>query len=230
LLFDPGERWEYGINLDWAGKAVEKVSGKRLEAYFKEHIFGPLGMRDSGFLLRPDQRPRLAAMHARTPDGGLAPIEFEMPQDPEFFMGGGGLYSTAPDYLAFLQMLLHGGTFKGARVLEAETVKEMNRNQIGDIQVTELKTAIPQSSNDAEFFPGMAKRWGLGYMISVDQAPTGRSAGSLAWAGLGNTYFWLDPTHKVAGLICTQVLPFADSRVLDLFARFETAIYEQRRA
>jgi CubicO group peptidase (beta-lactamase class C family) len=189
LLFDPGERWEYGINIDWAGKAVEKVSGQRLEGYFKEHIFGPLGMKDSGFVLGPDQRKRLATMHARTPEGALAAIEFEMPQEPEFYMGGGGLYSTAPDYLNFLQMLLHGGSFNGARVLQPDTVAEMNRNQIGDIQVTMLKTAIPESSNDAEFFPGMAKRWGLGYMISLEAAHTGRSEGSVAWAGLGNTYY-----------------------------------------
>jgi CubicO group peptidase (beta-lactamase class C family) len=230
LLFDPGERWEYGINVDWAGKAVEKVSGQRLEGYFNEHIFEPLGMKDSGFVLRPDQRKRLATMHARTPDGGLAPIEFEMPQDPEFYMGGGGLYSTAPDYLVFLQMLLHGGTFAGARILNKETVAEMNRNQIGDVEVTVLKSAIPESSNDAEFFPGMPKRWGLAYMISLDRAHTGRSAGSLAWAGLGNTYYWLDPNHNLTGLICTQVLPFADAKVLDVFSRFETAIYEQRQA
>jgi CubicO group peptidase (beta-lactamase class C family) len=230
LLFDPGERWEYGINIDWAGKAVEKVTGQRLEGYFKEHIFGPLGMKDTGFVLGADQRKRLATMHARTPDGTLAAIEFEMPQDPEFYMGGGGLYSTAPDYLKFLQMLLHGGTFNGARILEADTVADMNRNQIGDIEVTVLKTAIPESSHDAEFFPGMPKRWGLGYMISLEEAHTGRSAGSVAWAGLGNTYFWLDPKHKLAGLLCAQILPFADARVLDAFARFETAIYEQRRA
>ena len=230
LLFDPGERWEYGINIDWAGKAVEKVTGKRLEGYFKDHIFGPLGMRDTGFVIRPEQRARLATMHARQPDGGLAAIEFEMPQDPEFYMGGGGLYSTAPDYLVFLQMLLHGGSFKGTRILEPATVAEMNRNHIGDIVVTELKTAIPASSNDAEFFPGMVKKWGLAYMIGTEEAPTGRSGGSLAWAGLGNTYFWLDPTHKVTGLILTQVLPFADKKVLDLFGEFEKAVYDQLRA
>src|SRR5437773_11441412 len=135
-------------------------------------------------------------------------------------MGGGGLYTTPPDYLAFLQMLLHGGTFKGARVLEADTVKEMNRNQIGDIQVTELKTAIPGSSNDAEFFPGMTKRWGLGYMIGFEEAHTGRSAGSVAWAGLANTFFWIDSTRRLTGVILSQVLPFADERALRTFMDF----------
>jgi CubicO group peptidase (beta-lactamase class C family) len=229
LVFEPGQRWEYGINIDWAGKAVEKVSGRSLEDYFKAYIFGPLGMRDSGFVIGPDQRRRLATMHARMPDGTLAPIEFELDQAPEFFMGGGGLYGTAGDYLTFLRALLNQGTLDNVRILAPETVAEMNRNQIGELEVTKLKSVIPGSSNDAEFFPGMSKKWGLGYMISTGKAHTGRSAESLAWAGLGNTYFWLDPAAKLAGVICTQVLPFADSQVLDTFFAWEGAIYSQRR-
>src|SRR5579859_2910034 len=109
LSFDPGERWDYGINIDWVGKAVERVSGQSLEAYLREHIFDPLGMVDSGFVIGPAQRTRLAGMHFRQPDGSLAAIPFEIPQQPEFYMGGGGLYSTGPDYLSFLRMLLGGG-------------------------------------------------------------------------------------------------------------------------
>jgi CubicO group peptidase (beta-lactamase class C family) len=225
LMFDPGERWEYGINIDWAGKAVEKVSGLSLNEYFKQHIFEPLGMSDTGFVIGPDQRARLASMHARTADTALQVIPFEVPQEPEFFMGGGGLYSTGPDYLTFLQTLLHGGTFNGAQILKPETVAEINRNQIGDLSVGLLATCDPGSSNDAEFFPGMSKKWGLAYMINDDEAHTGRSAGSLAWAGLANTYYWLDPTKQLAGVILTQILPFADAIVLDLFARFERAVY-----
>jgi methyl acetate hydrolase len=225
LMFEPGERWEYGINIDWVGKTVERVSGQSLEEYFREHIFGPLGMADTGFVLRPDQRQRLAGMHARKPDGSLEAIEFEVPQEPEFFMGGGGLYSVGRDYLILLQMLLHEGRFNDAQVLRPETVAEMAMNQIGDLTVDVLKTAIPSRSNDAEFFPGMVKKWGLGYMISTEAAPTGRSAGSLAWAGLGNTYYWLDPNRRLAGVILTQILPFADPTVLELFERFESAIY-----
>jgi methyl acetate hydrolase len=228
LVFDPGDRWEYGINIDWAGKAVEAVSGTSLEDYFHDHIFGPLGMRDSGFVLSPDRRARLASMHARLPDGSLQAIPFEIPQQPEFFMGGGGLYSTGPDYLRFLRMLLGGGRLDDAQVLRPQTVDEMGKNHIGDIDVRLLKTAMPAASNDAEFFPGMVKKWGLAYMISTEQAPTGRSGGSLAWAGLANTYFWLDPTQKVGGLILTQILPFADDKVLRLFGDFEGAIYASR--
>jgi CubicO group peptidase (beta-lactamase class C family) len=225
LVFDPGERWEYGINIDWVGRSVEHLSGQSLEAYFREHIFGPLGMRDTGFVVGAEQRSRLAGMHIRLPDGALQPIEFMLPQEPEFFMGGGGLYSTGPDYLRFLRMLLGGGELDGQRVLKPETVAEMGRNQIGDLAVGGLKTVIPSSSNDAEFFPGMPKKWGLGYMITTEATPTGRSAGSLAWAGLGNTYYWIDPSRRLTGLILTQVLPFADAAVLDLFAAFEQAIY-----
>jgi CubicO group peptidase (beta-lactamase class C family) len=228
LVFDPGERWEYGINIDWVGQTVERLSGQRLEEYFGAHIFAPLGMRDSGFVIGADQRQRLAGMHVRLPDGLLQVVPFELTQEPEFYMGGGGLYSTGPDYLRFLRMLLGGGELAGARVLAADTVAEMNRNQIGDITVGLLKSYVPGSSNDAEFFPGMPKKWGLGYMISTLEAPTGRSAGSLAWAGLANTYYWLDPTRRVTGVILTQILPFADPAALGVFDRFERAIYASR--
>ena len=228
LVFDPGERWEYGINIDWVGKTVEQFSGQSLEVYFREHIFAPLGMNDTSFVLRPDQRARQAAMHARQPDGSLTPIPFGIPQQPEFFMGGGGLYSTGPDYLTFLRMLLGGGQLGGARVLRSETVDEMSRNQIGELTVGPMQSCAPAATLDAEFFPGMIKKWGLGYMISTEAAPTGRSPGSLAWAGLANSYYWIDPTRRVTGVFATQILPFADPAVLDVFAAYERAVYATR--
>ncbi len=226
LTFDPGDRWDYGINIDWAGKAVEAVSGKRLEAYLRDRIFAPLGMTDTGFVLRADQRARLAAMHARGADGTLQAIPFELPQEPEFFMGGGGLYGTARDYLRFLNMILGGGTVDGVHILKRETVQEMAQNNIGAITVETLKTAMPPFSNDANLFPGMVQKWGLSFCINTEQGPNGRSAGSLAWAGLGNTYFWADPLHNVAGTIMTQTLPFADAKVLDLFGKLERGVYD----
>lgn len=225
VVFEPGERFEYGISIDWVGKVVERLSGQSLEDYFREHIFGPLAMNDSGFLLRPEQRTRLASMHERQPDGSLAAIEFEMSQQPEFFMGGGGLYSTGSDYLRFLRMLLGDGELDGVRVLRPETVAEMGKNHIGDLSVGRITTAMPASSNDFEFFPGLDKKWGLAGMITMEDAPTGRSAGSLAWAGLANTYFWIDPSKRITGVLLTQILPFADTRVLDLFEQFERGIY-----
>ena len=226
LIADPGDRWEYGINIDWAGKAVELASGLSLNVYLRERIFEPLGMTDTGFVLRSDQRERQARMHVRTGETSFDVIEFEIPQAPEFYMGGGGLYSTGPDYLRFLRALLGDGALDGTRILKPETVAQLGENQIGDLLVTMLKTVDPVSSNDAEFFPGMPKKWGLAYMISTEQASTGRSAGSLAWAGLGNTYFWLDPSRDVTGLILTQILPFADAAVLETFGQFERAIYD----
>lgn len=224
LACDPGEKWEYGINIDWVGKAVEAVSGQTLEAYFREHLLAPLGMHDTGFILRPEQRTRLAGMHIRKPDG-LQPVPFEVPQTPEFFMGGGGLYSTVVDYLAFLQMLLHGGQWNGAQVLKPETVALMARNHIGELCVSTMRTAKPESSHDANFFPDMVQKWGLSFLINTEPLPHGRSAGSLAWAGLGNTYYWLDPSQQVAGVIMTQILPFADPQALGLFAALERGVY-----
>jgi len=226
LIFDPGDKWDYGINIDWVGKAVERVSGQKLGDYFSEHLFGPIGMKDTGFKLTPDRRARIAGMHSRGEDGALAPIPFEMPQEPEFEMGGGGLYGTAADYLAFERLFLdEGRAAGGAQVLKPETVRLMAQNAIGELNVQLLKTAAPAYSNDAEFFPGMAKKWGLGFMISTAQVPGGRSPGSLAWAGLGNTYFWIDPAKGVAGVILMQLLPFADAKALAIFGRFEKAVY-----
>jgi methyl acetate hydrolase len=227
LVFDPGDRWEYGISIDWVGKVVEAVSGQSLRDYLKENIFTPLGMDDTDFIIQPRARERLAAMHQRDENGTLNRIDFEVPQEPEFFMGGGGLYSTAGDYVTFLQMLLHGGTFKGVRILQPETVKEMGINQIGDLNVLPMKTAIPAVTNDVDLFPGIVKKWGLGYMITTEDAPTGRSAGSLTWAGLGNTYFWIDPVKRVTGVLLTQILPFANDSVLELLDKFEKGIYDR---
>jgi methyl acetate hydrolase len=225
LEFDPGERWQYGINIDWVGKAVEAVSGQSLEIYFRENIFAPLGMTDTGFLIGSAQKARVVPMFSRQQDGSLTPMAFEMPQRPEFFMGGGALFSTPRNYMAFLQMLLHEGTFNGARVLKPETVALMGQNHIGEINVNTLKTVHPESSNDANLFPGMVQKWGLSFDINTEPGPAGRSAGSLAWAGLFNTYFWLDPTKRVTGTIMTQLLPFADDQVLQLLATFERGLY-----
>jgi methyl acetate hydrolase len=225
LMFDPGDRWEYGINMDWVGKTVEAVSDQSLEVYFREKIFAPLGMADTGFLISSAHKGRVAPMFNRQSDGSLVPMEFEMPQRPEFFMGGGALFSTPRNYMAFLQMLLRDGTFNGAQVLKPETVALMRQNHIGDLNVVTLKTVHPESSNDANLFPGMPQKWGLSFDINTDPGPAGRSAGSIAWAGLFNTYFWLDPTKRVTGTIMTQLLPFADAQVLKLFAQFENGLY-----
>jgi methyl acetate hydrolase len=225
LLFDPGEGWEYGINIDWAGKMVEAASGQRLDAYLQANVLGPLGMKDTSFKLSPAQRARLASVHQRDDQGALAPIEFALPEEPEFHMGGGGLNGTAPDYLAFAQMIMHGGRFNGAQILRAETVDQMAQNHIGALEIGPLKTAMPGLSNDVELFPGMSKKWGLSFLINTAQAPTGRSAGSLAWAGLANTYFWIDRRKQVCGVFLSQLFPFYDHTAIDLLTKFETEVY-----
>ena len=225
MVFDPGEAWAYGIGIDWAGQMVERVSGKRLDAYMRDHIFEPLGMRDSGYALRADQPARLAYTHARKSDGSFERFERQVPSDPEFIGGGGGLYSTASDYLTFLRMLLGQGTLGGVRVLQPDTVAMMGQNHMGAVNVAPMKSMKPGASADVELFPGMIKKWGLSFLINTADIKGGRKAGSLCWAGLGNTHFWLDPGQQIAGVFLTQILPFGDPRLLGALFAFENAIY-----
>jgi methyl acetate hydrolase len=225
LAFDPGERWQYGINIDWAGRAVEAASGMPLEVYFRQHIFAPLGMSDTDYAISATQRSRLVSVHQRQEDGTLQSTEPKDPPWREFWGGGGGLYSTGRDYLVFLQMLMHQGRFNGAQLLRPQTVALMGQNQIGDINAGLWKTTNPQLTNDLDFFPGIPCKWGLGYMINTLPGPNGRSAGSVTWGGIFNTYYWLDPQKRIAGVFLTQLLPFADHKAVALYGEFESGIY-----
>ena len=225
IMSDPGTRWEYGTNIDFVGKAIEAVSGKRLDAYLRDHMFTPLGMSDTGFKLGDAQRKRLVGMHARGADGTLASMPFELEQDPEFHMGGGGLYGTAGDYIKFTQMILNKGKGNGNQVLKPETVAMMGQNHVGELSMTKLTSAVAWATNDVDLYPGMEKKWGLSFMINTAKTPEGRSAGSLAWAGLANTYFWIDPARNVSGVILMQLLPFVDQKCLEAYAGFERGIY-----
>ena len=227
LRFDPGERWNYGIGIDFAGRMVEEVSGLRLGEYLRTHLFEPLGMPDTAFKLTPTMHDRLATLHMRGPDGVLVPSDLIMEQEPEFEMGGGALYSTAGDYLRFALMILNRGELDGARVLRSDTVAEMSRNQLGALRTVALPTAMPHMTHDFEFFPGVPKGWGLSFQINLDTAPTGRSPGSLCWAGLCNSYYWIDPAADVCGVYFSQILPFIDPYSHPLSEAFETAVYEQ---
>jgi methyl acetate hydrolase len=225
LMFDPGARWAYGGNLDRVGRMVEIVSGKTLDRYFRDHILDPLGMKDTAFSITEEQRARQAALHSRAADGALVPQPTAKRAVPKVFSGGAGIYSTAPDYLTLLQALLNGGRLAGTSVLRPESVTQMSTNQIGDIEAGILKTTNSALSNDVDFFPGVRLRWGLGHMINLDPVRDGRRAGSLTWAGLFNTYYWIDPTSRIAGVIMMQILPFADQPALDVYRKFERAIY-----
>ncbi|WP_076863684.1 serine hydrolase domain-containing protein [Bradyrhizobium mercantei] len=225
LASDPGTRWEYGINIDFVGKAVEAASGKKLDAYLRDNMFAPLGMSDTGFKISDDMRKRLVGMHARGEDGALAAMPFELEQNPEFHMGGGGLYSTAADYIKFCQMILNKGKGNGNQLLKPETVAAMGQNQMGDLSVSKMTTAAPPYTNDVDLYPDQVKKWGLSFLINTAKTPEGRSPNSLAWAGLANTYYWIDPSRDVCGVILTQLLPFADKHSLEAFAGFEKGIY-----
>jgi methyl acetate hydrolase len=224
LMFEPGTRWAYGGGLDRVGRMVEIAGGQPLDQYFRENITGPLGMNDTGFSITEAQRAREACLHVRSSDGRLLPKPLEKPSVPKVPSGGGSLYSTAPDYLCLLQTLLNGGSIRGTSILRPETVALMSANQIGDIEAGKLRTTNPGLSNDVDFFPGAHLRWGLGHMINVDAVPDGRMAGSLTWAGLFNTYYWIDPKMRIAGVVMMQILPFADLQALKAYRQFEHGI------
>lgn len=225
LLFDPGDKWQYGSNMDWAGLVVESIRGQRLGTVMAERIFEPLGMSETSFVLDDSMSARRATIHQREADGTLTPTDLVLPQEPEVHMGGHGLYSTVGDYTKFLRMWLRDGVGDNGRVLAEDTVAKAVRNGLQSQTVTELKGVVPALSHDAEFFPGQRKSWAYSFMVNEEQAPTGRPAGSLGWAGLANLYYWIDRRNGIAGLWATQILPFADPASFGGYLDFETATY-----
>ena len=226
LLFDPGERWEYGSNIDWCGQVVEGITGRRLSEVLQAKLFEPLDMSDMTFVLNDGLRARLAGMHARNADGSLTAMAFELPSPPEIDMGGHGLYGTVGDYMKFIRMWLNDGRGPHGQVLKPETVRMAEQNHLGDKKVTVLPGVIPSLSNDAEFFPGLSKSWSLTFMVNDETAPTGRPAGALGWAGLANLFYWIDRRNGVGGFWATQILPFGDPASFGGYIAFETAYYE----
>lgn len=228
LVFDPGTRWEYGINTDMLGRLVEKVSGQNLEEYFRQHILQPLGMTDTFFNVPADKQERVVALHAHQADGSF----IEPPQQPfqpvRFYSGGGGLFSTASDYLKFERMLAGGGKLGDKRILQSQTVALMGRNQIGDLPLPEMHSSIPQLAKEPIRVPGSLDKFGLGLALNTKPVEGGRSAGSLTWSGIYNTYFWIDPPRKTCAVILMQFLPFSDDAAVSTVENFERAIYANR--
>jgi methyl acetate hydrolase len=224
LLFDPGTRWEYGTSTTWLGRIVEAVSGLTLEQYFRQHILDPLHMDDTSFLVGAEKQDRMVTVHQRGPDGSLREVDQKQAKPPAFFDGGGGLTSTAPDFAVFMEMILKGGQLGGVRVLKPETVREMETNQIGGLTLQPFKTTNPQQSIDG-IVPGGLDKFGLGFAISSKGEPGGRAAGSIAWAGLENTYFWIDPKNHEAAVIMMQVYPFLDPGPIQVLKSYEHAVY-----
>jgi methyl acetate hydrolase len=228
LAFEPGEGWAYGTGVDWAGRVVERVSGLNLEEYFRRNIFEPLDMQDTSYILAPEKFDRFVSTYQRQADGSLLEIPLAQPPHPSTFGGGGGLYSTTGDYVRFMQMILRHGSGPGRRrILRAETVSEMTRNQIGTLSAGKLKSVRPDQSADADFHPGSTDGFGLGFLINSTAHEHGRSAGSLAWAGIQNTFFWIDPQRQICAVVMMHVLPFCDPRAMGLFGDMERAVYAE---
>ncbi len=222
LMFDPGERWEYGVSTDWAGLAIEAVTGERLNDYLTANLFEPLGMKDTAF--RPALPADAAKVHIRTAEGALNPIPLYL-GGGEFDGGGGGGTSTAPDYARFVRMLLNGGELDGQRVLSAETVATMGQNHVAPLRAGFMGTAMPDIAQPYDTFPDQHTGWGLGFLINPEPGPNGRSPGSLAWAGIFNSYYWVDPVKGVGGVFVTQLSPFGDPGALDCFGALERMAY-----
>jgi CubicO group peptidase (beta-lactamase class C family) len=217
LLFEPGEKWEYGISTDWVGLAVEAASGETLDAYFQKYIFAPLGMENTNF--QPTQTNR-AHLHQRQEDGSLT--AYPIPPDPkrEFFSGGGGLYSTLSDYQKFLRVFL-----KPTPLLKPQTIAAMTQNQIGALEAGMMRSANPNMLIEQSIAPNLDAKWGLGFLIYGKPSPFGRPAGSYSWAGIANTYFWVDPHLNLASILLMQHLPSGDPAAIKTLLAFESAIY-----
>jgi methyl acetate hydrolase len=223
LVFEPGASWTYSVGLDWAGELVAAVSGQTLDVYLAEHVLAPLGMSETSFLPSWAQADRRASMHARIERGALAASPFGLPPPPHPAMGGGGLYSTAGDYLKFLMAILAGG----APILSGASVAAMAHPEAEGLHVGVLPSVGSWLSVGFDPFPGRNKQFGLGFAINPEPGPAGRSAGSLAWAGLGNCFYWADPARQAAGVFLAQLLPFGDAASLEAFGDFERAVYSR---
>jgi CubicO group peptidase (beta-lactamase class C family) len=227
LTFDPGTRWDYGMGIDWLGRIVEEVSGSRIDAFLKDELFGPLGMKDTDVVVSADMAGRLAGVKARGEDGSYVDFDLVPPADPEVYGMGHALYSTPQDYLTFLRLFLNRGEMNGVRVLSEEGVERMLANSIGDLRIGKMTTTAPALSADVELFPGIPVTHSFGFVRVEEDVPGMRHAGAQGWAGVLNSHYWFDPAAGVAAVIMTQSLPFADPRFMGTYARFERAVYEE---
>lgn len=228
LLHDPGERWSYGINIDWLGRIVEKIRGKRLGDVMRERLFAPLEMVDIGFTMSPEMLGRRVIIHDRGEHGQLTPLpELVLPQPPEMDCGGHGLYATVGEYMKFIRMILNDGMGPGGRVLKPESIALMGRDGLAELGLssTGWSTSIPSLSNSGEFFPGQDKGWSYSFLINREKTPSGRPRGAMMWTGLANCYFWIDRQSGIGAYWASQILPFQDAVAYPSFVEFESAVY-----
>jgi CubicO group peptidase (beta-lactamase class C family) len=225
-LFEAGERWEYGTSVDWLGLVVEKVGGTDLDTHVRTHIGAPLGMLDTTFDPSDAQRDRLMAIHNARAGQPLSLSPIALPKKQEFWSGGGGLYSTARDYLRFMRALLRGGELDGERILRSETVQLAFTDHLhgAPLPAEGTRSAVAELSNDVPALP-FEQGFGLGFSLMLEDIPGMRRAGTGDWAGLCNTYFWIDRASGVAATLMTQILPFFDAAVVQTLLGFEASVY-----
>ena len=224
LTFEPGTRWGYGTSIDWLGRVVEAIDGRRIDAFCGDEIFEPLGMVDTVFELggRDD---RLAPAFRRTADGGFEQLELGPPSSPGFYGMGHALYSTAPDYMRFLRMVLNGGALDGSQILSQQAMQSFCADQMEGVGFDRMVTVMPWMSADVDFFPGIPVGHSVGFQRVGADVPGRRSAGGMGWAGICNTHYRIDPATGVAAVFMTQLLPFADPGALRAWEAFERAVH-----
>ena len=225
MAFDPGERWDYGIGIDWLSQVVEAIDGRSIDKFVQEEILDPLGMVDTCFEVDEEKTARLAGIKARGEDGQFGDFELAPPSNPEFYGMGHALYSTPSDYFRFCRAMLNKGELDGNRILSEGAVDKMMENHIGAIRLEKIPTIAPPVTADLELYPGYEKSHSLGFMRMEEDLPGMRSAGTQSWAGVLNTHYWIDPAKDVTAVIMTQSLPFIEPRFLNVYEAYEKGVY-----
>jgi CubicO group peptidase (beta-lactamase class C family) len=228
LVNEPGTQWTYGASTRVLGEVIEKIAGQRIDAYLETHILVPLAMRDTSYTVPADKYSRVVTVHQKANN---AITETQNPTPiPATIRGDGGLFSTASDYGRFVQMILNRGQLGSARILKESTVAEISRNQTGSVKVRLQPTADTLRAKPYPLGAG-EDVWGLGFQIAAPQTPNPslRSPGSLSWAGINNTYYWIDPQKQIGAVILMQMLPFYDEAALRVLNGFEERVYRNLR-
>ena len=224
LMTDPGTRWGYGPSIDWLGQVVEAVDGRRIDQFVREEITDPLGMTDTAF--EPDALgDRLADVSIRGEDGNFAPFELAPPANPEVYGMGHALYSTAPDYMRFLRMVLGRGALEGNRILSEAAFDAKIADHMQGKEFQPMISVAPPLTADVHPNPVGKTTHSFAFVRNEADQPGKRSAGSLSWAGVCNTHYWIDPSKDLAAVIMTQSLPFVEPPLLKTYDAYERAIY-----
>ncbi|KAK6201848.1 hypothetical protein LQW54_009344 [Pestalotiopsis sp. IQ-011] len=245
LVHQPGTTWEYGVGIDWAGIVLERATGIRLNDWIQDRIMNPLGITGINMLPTTEMKRNLVSMHQKWPGHAAGeerdhiyrePLIAETEHEKEriFHSGGAGAFGRPRDYVQVLVALLNDGTHpNGAKILKKETVDEMWRNQIPD-HPDFARQGIPAAKSDQtnqipELYPqegNPPQGWGISFMLTTEAGATGRGPNTAWWAGIANLYWWCDRQKGIAGMIASQVMPFADANILGQWFVNETEVYK----